>query len=439
MFNGEVPVSSPTLRFTAWVLILLFSSIVVGSWVGKTEIVARGKGRIVSSERTKTIQPQFGGQVLSLPVKDGDWVKTGDILLQLDPTEAKAEIEQFSAELDRQSRELFLSQSILTPLLTVDPARRQFTDTKDIDLDIAIIGDANPVEIEVLIQSTLGAIQAQVLEVDAEITQINSLVKTHASRIKQTETEFELVKERNQSAESLRKKGTITKTVYLDRLREIRAMETELAIKIDQGGELNARKKLAQQRRHRIISEAQARYRKAVAETRNTIDGIRANLQASKGRLRNTRLKAPVGGNIENLKIHTIGAHVTAGQEIMSVVPVNGRLEIEAFFQNQDAGFLQTSQKAFIKLDAFPAERFGVVNGTVRHVGTDARKIDEASGWVYAVQISLDQDRVQLANKTFSFASGMTGTVDVITGERRLISYFFEPIIKAIQDGFGER
>ena len=430
---------SPTLRVTAWLLIALVFSIVVGSWIGKTEIVAQGQGRVIPSERTKVIQSHFSGKISKIPVWNGDKVQDGAVVFALDATEVASEVERLSAELDRQSRELVVSLAILQPLLEYDPASEDFRNA----LEVSGPGVSTTIhdieEIEALVYSALSTIRLRVLELDAEIEQVSAMQDTQRSRVNRAEKDFEIVKRRNASTEMLRDNGTISNATFLDRLREFRSIEAELLIAKKQADEFSTKKKLIRQKRHRILSELELQYREAIAESRNKIDGIKASLEAAQNRMKNTSITTPVAGYVENLKFHTIGGHVLAGEEIMSVVPLDSELEVEVFFNNQEAGFIKAGQKAHIKLDAFPAERFGVVTGTVQQVSKDTRKVEQISGWVYTARISIDQPLISHAGTTFPISSGMTGKIDIITGERRLISYFFEPITRAIQDGFRER
>lgn len=194
----------------------------------------------------------------------------------------------------------------------------------------------------------------------------------------------------------------------------------------------------AKQRAH-VISAALVTYRRQLNEAEIALQSLAADLRAAEKRLQDTVLLAPGGGHVENLSVYTVGGYVNAGATLMSIVPANTDLEIEAFFDNRDIGFLQPGQKAFIKFDAFPAERFGVVGGKVSGVGSDAREDTATKKWVYAVRLIPDQAGVTADGRQIRFSSGMTATIDVITGRRRLISYFFEPVLKALQDSFGER
>ncbi len=203
--------------------------------------------------------------------------------------------------------------------------------------------------------------------------------------------------------------------------------------------ELTAEAKAMAKQRASLVSAALATYRKQLNEAEIALQGLNADLVAAQNRLENLTLRAPRGGKVEKLSVFTSGGFVEEGASLMSIVPLGEDIEIEAFFDNRDIGFLGNDQKAFVKFDAFPAERFGIIQGRVTSVGADARGDVAAGKWVYAVRLRLTQSGVKNADRTIKFAPGMTATVDVVTGERRLISYFFEPILKAIQDSFGER
>ncbi len=87
----------------------------------------------------------------------------------------------------------------------------------------------------------------------------------------------------------------------------------------------------------------------------------------------------------------------------MSIVPTNTPLEVEAYFENRDAGFLALGQKAVIKLDSFPAERFGALNGTITFVSKDARKIPPESKWVYATRIDMQANSIKFGKKLITY------------------------------------
>jgi hemolysin D len=122
----------------------------------------------------------------------------------------------------------------------------------------------------------------------------------------------------------------------------------------------------------------------------------------------------------------------------MNIVPYHGTPILEVMVANQDVGFVRTGQRVNIKLSAFPSERFGHVKGMVTHISADATEI-AADSWGFSIRIEPESAYLKTADVQHKLRPGMTARVDIITGSRTLISYFFAPIIKTLEDSLGER
>ena len=155
-------------------------------------------------------------------------------------------------------------------------------------------------------------------------------------------------------------------------------------------------------------------------------------------RLASTNLTAPTAGVVDQLSMFTIGGVAEAGTELLRVVPTEIAVEIEETFSNADIGFLAEGQQANIRLDAYPSERFGFLKAGVTDIAADSAEVADKQ-WAYIVRISPDQAFLTAGTDRFSLRPGMTATIDVTTDERRIISYFFAPIVRTIQDAMGER
>ncbi|WP_375678983.1 MULTISPECIES: HlyD family type I secretion periplasmic adaptor subunit [unclassified Bartonella] len=240
------------------------------------------------------------------------------------------------------------------------------------------------------------------------------------------------------AAKSLMETKVISQAVYLERLHDFKNVEHEILTNQRRLEENAAEINTLRQQRQSLISDEIARYRQLSRETELNLQGLKAKLDSTQYHLDHLSLYAPVDGRIDDLSIHTLGGFVEAGKTLMRIVPDAGGLIVEAFFDNRDIGFLEKGQRAYIKFSAFPPERFGVIHGTVVNVGATARYNKEING-VYAVLIKIDQDHITLNNKQLKSIPGMTVTTDVITSKRRLISYFFEPITKILEQSLKER
>ena len=202
----------------------------------------------------------------------------------------------------------------------------------------------------------------------------------------------------------------------------------------------------------------------ALRDARNGLDQASQELVKASSQLEGTQLTAPIDGTVQQLGATTIGQVVTAGQQLLTVVPENSSLEVEAQMQNQDIGFVRPGQSAVVKVDAFPFSRYGVLTGRVVRVSRDAVDTAEAaanaqdthvtpitpqastaspvahvSNLVYPVTVRLDRAALRVDGREVPLAPGMTVTAEVRTGKRRVISYLLSPFLEATANAGHER
>lgn len=436
---GSNPVS-PTIHLTARLFISLFILAILGSYLAKIEIVARGEGRIVPLRRVQVVQPQTDGKITAMYVAEGQSVSRGDLLLTMDTTAAESEVKRTEAEIERQLQDKIVALSIIEPLSIGVQRSGEFVEIGKAALhkQRMISHDLNE-GTEALVVAVLSALDDQVAQINAQLDRIVSAERAQLARIEKARTASEILHSRFVPTEALRNRGSISNYEYLDQLRQLKTAESDVLIAERELRELAAEAAVMAHQRASAISSALSLYRKQLNAAEIALSGLMADLKTAQERLKNTSLRAPESGRIENLSVFTLGGYVEAGSALMSIVPSDGEIEVEAFFDNRDIGFLAADQRAFVKLDAFPAERFGLVRGNVASVGADAREQSNPRRWVYAVRIKLEQTNIEIVGSKIDFVSGMTATVDVVTGQRRLLSYFFEPILKTMHDSFGER
>jgi hemolysin D len=145
-----------------------------------------------------------------------------------------------------------------------------------------------------------------------------------------------------------------------------------------------------------------------------------------------------VDGTVQQLAIHTVGGVVTEAQALMVVVPREGALELEAFLENKDIGFVHGGQTAAVKLETFPYTKYGIVGATVAHVSDDAIA-DDKKGLVYSVRLRLDRTDIQVDDRMVRLSAGMAASAEIKTGSRRVIEYFLSPLLQYQQESLRER
>ncbi len=149
-------------------------------------------------------------------------------------------------------------------------------------------------------------------------------------------------------------------------------------------------------------------------------------------------LVAPVDGTVQQLTVHTIGGVVPAAQPLMQIVPKDNHLEVEAFLENKDVGFVDEGQAAAVKIDAYEYTKYGTIPGRVVHVSRDAIK-DEKKGLIYSVRVALDTMSIPVNGHDMELSPGMSVAVEIKTGSRRVIEYVLSPLLQHKRESLNER
>jgi hemolysin D len=155
-------------------------------------------------------------------------------------------------------------------------------------------------------------------------------------------------------------------------------------------------------------------------------------------RQRRYQLRAPIDGSVQELQIHTVGGIVSPAQPLLTLIPGNDALEIEAFVRNRDIGFVHEGQTTAVKVDTFIFTRYGTLEGKLKILSSDA--IDKQGlGLVYPATVELASTSLAVEHKRVSLAPGMAVTVEIKTGSRRIIEFFLSPLLKLGSESLHER
>lgn len=151
------------------------------------------------------------------------------------------------------------------------------------------------------------------------------------------------------------------------------------------------------------------------------------------------RLTAPVACVVNEVSVTTLGEVAEAGQSLITIVPDGEDLIVEALVLNRDVGFVRKGMRTVVKLEAYPFTRYGSLEGTVEHISPDAT-VDEARGLVFPARIRIENANLRMRHgERAVLQPGMSATVEVITGNRRVIEYLLSPIAKAVGTSGRER
>jgi hemolysin D len=440
---------SPIGRAIGATILALFCLVLIWATFGHVDIVASAPGQIVPSGRIKLIQPFETGVVRAIDVSDGQSVKAGDVLIELDPTMTEAEEEHIrtdfiAAQLDVARLRAALSDNVDPQAMFHPPAGASA------DL-IAMQREFLAKETEEY-RAKLAALDRQRVEKQAE----SDTVAATISKLEATEP---LIQQRYDILKTLADKGLGSKLTYLEVAQTLTENQKELGVEKSRLDEANAAQAAIVETRDQEAAEFRDRLFGELAEAERKASGLSGDLAKAEERTKLQRLTAPVDGVVQQLSIHTVGGVVTPAQQLAVVVPSDAVLEVQAMIPNRDIGFVHVGQDAQIKVDAFNFTRYGLLHGKVSSLSQDAivhdvpsnNGKDKALGaestssepagqeLSYAARVSLDRTQMQVDGGLAKLSPGMAVTVEIKTGSRSVISYLLSPLMKYKHDVLHER
>ncbi len=440
---------SPTGRTIAATIILLFCAALVWSWWGTIDIVASATGKIVPSGRTKVIQPFETGVVRSIRVQDGQVVKAGDVLIELDPTVNAAERDH-------------LHNDLLAEQLNIARLHAALAGGNDPMADFMPPIDADPTLIttqRALLLNQVAEHQAKIAALVRQQAQKEAEQGTTAATIEKLEALIPVIQPRVDMRKTLMDKDLGSKLVYFETLQLLVEQQKELRVQKSRLREAEAAVAAIRETRRQAEAEYRHTLSDELAKTEQKVSGLTQELIKAEQKTRLQRLAAPVDGMVQQLAIHTVGGVVTPAQALLVVVPSDSRLEIEAMVSNRDIGFVRPGQEAEIKIDTFNFTRYGLLQGQVLSVSQDAiirdrqrdRPEDRGQGAAnetsepkgqelnYSARISLDRTQMQIDEQMVNLSPGMAVTVEIKTGSRTILSYLLSPLLRYRHEILRER
>jgi hemolysin D len=421
---------SPTARILAGAVMAFFALAIAWSWFGHVDIVAVGDGRIIPTDRIKVVQAAETGVVHAIHVREGQFVKAGQPLIELDATISGADRDRLTGDL-ATARAVAARHRAFLKASTADEARRLFAPPAGTPAEIT----ASQLQ---LLLAQIGERQAKLKALDDEIARREAERRTIQSNIQRAELALPKLRERVAARDELAERGYGSRLVALEVQQQLIEHEGELAVLRSRLAESAATIAAGRSERRRVEAEfvRAASTELAEAETR----GAALAQELIKATQRNDMqvLAAPIDGQVQQLAANTVGGVVTPAQALMAVVPLDALLEVEAMMPNKDIGFIEAGQEVAVKLETFPFTRYGTLPGKVAHISRDA-VADERQGLVYLARVALDRSTINADGREVPLASGMRATVEIKTGDRRLIQYLLSPVLKATTESMRER
>ena len=379
------------LRVSRWTLLLgVIATVLALGWTWASFAVIseqiRATGKVIVSSRSQVVQVVDGGVLSKIHVKEGDTVKAGALIAELETARFQASADEVVAKV------IALTASIQRLEAELDNKPLKFSKQLQAYPDI------------VRAQTALFERRKQLQSEEWEAIQAS----------------LKLATEEQQALERLLETGDASQTEVLRARRQV--------------NELRA---TAINKRNGYRQEAQSE----LAKSRSELDQAQQVLTQKTEALQSTKLHAPMAGTVKNVRITTIGAVLKAGDELLQIVPSDDPFVIEVKVKPADVGFVRKGLSANVKLDAYDYTVYGSMRGEVTYISPDTledevRKQNEEPA--YRVHIRIDempQDRA----KPIDVIPGMTVTAEIITGDRTIAQYLLKPLRRISSEALAER
>lgn len=420
---------SPVPRVTMWALIAFATLALLWAIFGRIDVVASAQGKIIPSHKTKIIQPLETATVHAIHVRDGQFVRAGEVLVELDATTTAADQTRLRNDLIVARLQVARAEAMLAAV------------SRDKQPNIKQIPDIEPPrvrEAELQLMGLYGEYIAKLNRVDADIARREAEIRSTREMISKLEQTAPIARQRADDFKRLVDQNFVSRHGYLEKEQIRIEQEGDLATQRSRLGELEAALRETRGEKAAIVAETRRVSLDSLNDGQQKAVTFEQELLKADTRNRLMRLAAPVDGTVQQLAIHTRGGVVTPAQVLMMIVPKDDPVEVEAFIENKDIGFVKPQQDAEIKIETFQFTRYGTIHGEVVSVSHDAIE-DEKRGLIYSTRVRMERSSMHVDGTDVRLSPGMAVTVEVKTGKRRVIEYFLSPLIQATTESMRER
>lgn len=375
----------PKASLFIWIICIGLLVLLAWAWLFKLEEVSTGTGKVVPSSKEQIIQSLEGGILTKLNVREGEVVQQGQVLAQLDPT-------RFASNVGESESLLLASKATAARLRAeVNGASLKFP--------------------------------AEVLKEQALVNEETALYHSRRSNLEESlaglKQALTLVEQELKMTEPLVAKGAASEVEVLRLKRQATDLRNQM---------------------NDVRNQYLVKSREELAKANTDIETQSQVVKGKSDTLSRTVFKSPVRGIIKEIDVMTIGGVISQNGKLMTIVPLDEQLLVEARISPRDIAFIHPGQDALVKITAYDYSIYGGLKGKVSIISPDTLRDEvKQDQFYYRVYIRTDSGKLMnKAGKQFSITPGMVATVDIKTGEKTILDYLIKPFNKA-QEALRER
>lgn len=398
-------------------------------WMSRAELdeVTPGLGKVIPSRQIQVVQNLEGGIASEILVREGQEVEADQVLMRIDATAAGAsfrEMEETYFGLLASVARLQAEAEGREPVFPPDLVR----DRPDLVRRERDLYRARKTEFD----SLVGVLQQQRTQKQQEVEELQS-------KLRAAQEGYALVRKEYDLTAPLVRQGIVSQVELLRLERQVTELQAAIASAL--ANIPKARAGIAEvdqrirERRDNFRSEAL----KELNDRNVRMSAAQENMAGKKDRVTRTEVRSPVKGIVKQLHVNTVGGVIQPGQDIVSIVPVEEALLVEAQVNPRDVAFLHPGQKAKVKLTAYDFTIYGGLEAEVEQISADTI-VDKQGNSFYLIRVRTLETQLRNAKgEALPIIPGMVAQVDILTGKRTVLDYLTKPFIKARYTALRER
>lgn len=416
----------PGWRLVAWPVMILLGIGVLWANFATLDEVSIATGEVVPAGRIKVVQHLEGGIIQEIYVSEGDTVREGQTLMQLDLAGSGTNREELLVRMD--------SERLIKARLVAEADGAELVFPEDVAARRPNIVSAQRQAFEARrreLSSTLQVMREQVKQRELEVEELNA-------RTRAVESNLKLASERLRMSKSLLSEGLTARMEHLELEAEVENLDGESKSLKPALPKALAAVEEARQRQQ----EAESRFRREAQDQLGEVEGNIARMdellsEATAQGIR-AEIKSSIDGVVKNVRYNAVGNVVKPGEPIMEIVPTGDQLVIEAKLNPIDRGYVEEGQAATVKISTYDFARYGGLEGSVIRLAPDS-STDEDGAPYFRVVVQTDKNFLGAVEGDLPITPGMQATVDIHTGEKTVMDYLVKPVLKLRHEAFRER
>ena len=375
----------PKASLFIWIICIGLLVLLAWAWLFKLEEVSTGTGKVVPSSKEQIIQSLEGGILTKLNVREGEVVQQGQVLAQLDPTRLASNVGE--------------SESLL------------------------LASKATAARLRAEVNGASLKFPAEVLKEPALVNEETALYHSRRSNLEESlaglKQALTLVEQELKMTEPLVAKGAASEVEVLRLKRQATDLRNQM---------------------NDVRNQYLVKSREELAKANTDIETQSQVVKGKSDTLSRTVFKSPVRGIVKEIDVMTLGGVISQNGKLMTIVPLDEQLVVEARISPRDIAFIHPGQDALVKITAYDYSIYGGLKGKVSIISPDTLRDEvKQDQFYYRVYIRTDSGKLMnKAGKQFSITPGMVATVDIKTGEKTILDYLIKPFNKA-QEALRER